>query len=473
MKTSSTPTFSEFDPEHIYYQSVVIDKVKNKFDYSKGVYEVLLSGSVGSAKSLLMAHLAIRHCVEYPGARFLIGRKTLPDLKETLLRKIFEHLEGTFIEGYHYWKNITTAKVKFRNGSEIISRSWHDKKFMKFRSLELSGVAIEELTENDEEDKEAVQELKMRVGRLPHVPENIILYATNPDSPQHWAYDYFQLGLDADLQDSYAQPIQRKPLKFVYYSKTEENPFLPQSYKDQLKEDLDPKMYERMGLGRWIEIKAESIYYQYSTKKNFIEQKYEVDPEYPIHITWDFNIGMGKPLSLVCFQWIDSKFHFFNEIVVEGIDTYESLEELASTRILDYDVKYLIHGDASGASRSTTSKRSDYDIIKKYMANHRNCLGNPLDFEMKVPKANPPVRERHNIVNAYCYNANKEVRLFVYKDAKTLDKGFRLTNFKKTGNYVEDDSKYYQHITTAAGYGIVYCHKSSRRKVPVKRVRIR
>jgi len=35
-----------------------------------------------------------------------------------------------------------------------------------------------------------------------------------------------------------------------------------------------------------------------------------------------------------------------------------------------------------------------------------------------------------------------------------LAEGFSLTKLKDGAQYIEDDSKRYQHITTAAGYGI-------------------
>ena len=75
---------------------------------------------------------------------------------------------------------------------------------------------------------------------------------------------------------------------------------------------------------------------------------------------------------------------------------------------------------------------------------------------MEVPRSNPPIRERHNIVNAYCCNSLKQIRLFVYAKCKTLHEGFNLTALKKGAEYIEDDSKEYQHITTAAGYRITY-----------------
>ena len=194
--SSSTPSFSKFKPI-IPYQKRVLQLIRD-YDYSQGTLEILLSGSVGSAKSLLAAHAALRHCLMYRGARLMLGRLALPDLKDTIFKKICEHLENTEIvggqvlqENKHYWIRQDTAQIKFFNGSEIISRSWNDNKFLKLRSLELSAAIFEELTENEEKHMPAYRETTMRVGRLPHIKENWIISCTNPADPGHWVYDRF------------------------------------------------------------------------------------------------------------------------------------------------------------------------------------------------------------------------------------------------------------------------------------------
>ena len=165
----STPSLTQFNPHDVPYQYDVIKDIRTEYDYRKGVHEVLLSGSVGSAKSLLMAHIIVTHCLMYPRARFGIGRRALPDLKATLFQKIKEHIEPCMKEGRDYKLNESTAYIQFSNKSEIISKSWADTHYTKMRSLELSGFAIEELTEDDD-NEHAYRELIMRIGRLPHVP---------------------------------------------------------------------------------------------------------------------------------------------------------------------------------------------------------------------------------------------------------------------------------------------------------------
>lgn len=449
ISANSTPSLYEFDPRHIPWQMGLIRDLRSQWDYRDGtVHEWLASGSVGSAKSLLGAHLAVTHTQFYPRSRGCLGRQAMPDLKDTIAQKILEHLEGDMIEGQDFEYNVTDASFAFSNGSEIVSRSWADKKYKKaFRSLELSFALIEELTENEESYKGFYPELLMRVGRLPHVPENWVGALTNPDSPSHWAYKYF---IEPSLPGR-----NQVPTRHVYYSLTAHNPFLPKGYTQGLMKNLDPKMARRMLLGEWVEIAAEVIYHQYSTERNYRDAAYKYDHAYPIIVSHDFNIGEGKPMSAVSLQKKDDGFHFAETFIVDGADTEEIMDEMAGRGLFDHPVQYVIHGDASGKNRDTRSKKTDYEIIRKFLANYRRPDGGAVNFVIVVPVSNPPVRTRHNTVNAYMHNSLGEVRFFVYRGAQDLDEGLRLTRLKSGGNYIEDDSFRLQHVTTAAGYAVI------------------
>ena len=433
--SGSTPTLAEFDPRIIPMQAQVIADIA-RFDYSLGTHEVLLSGSVGSSKSILMAHIVLRHCLENTKARVLIGRRALPDLKDTLFLKLLEHLEGVDSRLYEVTGNI--GRIRFANGSEIISRSWADKRYSKLRSLEVSMAAIEELTESSGDDEQAYHEIKMRVGRLPHIKTPLIIAATNPDSPSHWVYKHF---ISPNTGEKHAT-------RHVYYSRTEDNPFLPKQYISQLKNDLDPKRARRMLYGEWLEIADEVIYYCYDSKLQYKKDQITPPNNVPIAITFDFNIGDGKPMSALAGFYLDGCYHVFAEVIVSGARTDEVMAEFFDRGIITKDRRYEIYGDASGKARHTASKRSDYEIIKEALDR------NDISYEYKVPLSNPAIRTRHNTVNAFCRNENGDTRLFIH-GCKTLDEGLRLTAFKKGGKIVEDDSKHFQHVTTALGYYIV------------------
>lgn len=439
--STSTPRLTEFDPSIIPFQFKVIKDIEQSYDYSMGTHEILLSGSVGSAKSILMAHIAVTQCLKYPNNIGLIGRKSLTDLKDTILRKIIDHIDGDLIEGTHYEFNKASNRLSFFNGSELICRSWADKRYNKVRSLDLSFAIIEELTENNStEFKELYKEIFARVGRLPHVKTNFIICATNPDSPAHAAHEYF---IESDL-----------PTRHVYYSITEQNPFLPKSYIDNLKNTYTAQEARRMLYGEWVEIRTEFVYYAFMEQRNVIDS-YQINLKYPIRIAYDFNIGQGKPMSVCFFQYVDEKFYFFDEVVIKGSNTLETCDEMIARGFLEIPTKFIVHGDASGRAKSSKYNRSDYDIIEKVFTNYETKRGDRVNIEIDIPLSNPPVRKRHILVNGQLSNANCESHVFITRNCKTLIKGFRLTKLKDGGQYIEDDSDEWQHITTAAGYGIV------------------
>lgn len=442
----SKPNLLAFNPFAIPYQGKVICFLRRDWNMADGTPEILLSGSYGSAKSILMAHIAVTHCLMNAGARVCLARRSMPDLRRTIYNEVIEHIKEDLVEGVDYDVNETRAEIKFlKTGSEIISISWADKRYEKGKSLKLSGLVFEELSENSDKDMEAFRQLKARLRRLPLVKENFLIAATNPGSPSHWVHKYF---IESDL-----------PTRKVFYSVTTDNPFLDPMYIQQLKQDLDPKNARRYIYGEWIEMDEEVIYSCYKKERNFVKGPYVVKRHMPISIAFDFNIGEGKPMSC-CFSQYDADkdtFHFFDEVVVAGARTEDIMEEIQAKGLLDHDVLYQIHGDASGGNNSTRSILSDYGIIKKFLENYKppKSPNGKVRFEFKVPKANPPIRTRHNFVNAYCLNELGQIRLHVYEKCKTLDEGLRLTALKKGGNYIEDDSKHFQHITTAAGYRIV------------------
>jgi hypothetical protein len=433
----STPGINEFKP--FGFQNSVLWDVDH-FDYNLGTNEVLLSGSVGSAKSILLAHLIVKHCLSYPKADFMIGRRALPKLKATLYRKIKEHL---WEQGIDYKYNDSTACFSLPGGSKITALSWADNQLSKFGSYEFSGAAIEELTEN--KDGEFYEAIFERVGRLQHVPNPLIISATNPEAPSHWAYKrFFESKLEA---------------RHVYFSLTRDNPYLSKAYIRGLEGGMDPKRARRMLDGQWIELRTDVIYHAYTKEANFRDVEYQINEFLPIILAWDFNIGFEKPLSMVVGQFDKGAFHWFSEVVIDGADTQDSCEELAATGILDRNTVFIVHGDATGFKKDTRSKTTDYDIINKFLSNYRTKTNGRVQFEMAVPRSNPPIRTRHNVVNGYFCNVHKQRRCFVYKGAPTLDKGFRLAALREGASYIEDDSKPYQHCTTAAGYAIVKIDK--------------
>jgi hypothetical protein len=431
------------------YQCDVLRFIRNH-DYKLFTPEILLSGSVGSAKSILLAHIAIRHCIEYPGACVAIGRRSLSDLKKTLFREILEHLEDSMIEGEHYSTRFNTGEIDFVNGSRIISVTWGDQRYAKFRSLKLSMVLIEELTENEDDFEAGFKILKARLRRIPRVSQNLLICATNPDEPDSFWYKYFIEG---------AETFQSRK---VYYSITSDNPYLERIYTDQLLQDYSVLEAERYLRGRWISIAGKGIYHAYSEENNFLKQTYKADMTLPLRIAFDFNTAEGKPQSCAVFQLRpDQSFHFYHESIIDDAKwCIDNLDDLEAKGVFQGFQKFIIYGDATGRARSSNSLRSNYELIEEWFAQRRFVC------QLAVPRTNPPLVRRWTTVNAMCQNAKNEVRLFVYRDCPVLNQGMKLAR-KKEGTSIEDDSKRYQHVTTALGYAICHAKDEGTQKTKV------
>lgn len=386
----------------------------------------------------------------------------MPDLKETLFQTIIEMLQGydeegnpEFIEGHDYVINYTTTTIKFRNGSEIISRSWHDKKYKKFRSVNISLLAIEEMTENDNNEcKGFYTEAIGRLGRIPHIAEKecLSIIASNPDSPGHFCYDYFIKG------------SRDNPRRHVVYSLTEQNPFLPSWYIHSLREKYDSKMCERLLEGKWVYIMSDRIYYSYESEKHFILEDTKVDPRFPIRFAFDFNISKGKPMSSVCFQknTKTGMITVIDEVAIEGARTQKAVENWNDKGYFDIkgNPPIIIHGDATGYAGDSTSEENDYDIIEKYLANLTRDDGYHLDYEIQVPSINPTIRNRHNVLNGRLKNSFGDIKIEIDKRCKNLDDGLskaQLKESKATGKgaaYTEDQTTDGQDMSVAFGYGV-------------------
>ena len=187
IKPKSIPlTFETFNPYKIPFQHRVFYDIKQKFDYSKdGVQLLLLSGSMGSGKSVLAAHLVVLHCLNNPNAFVGVGRLSFSLCKKTIFAEIIKQIPKAFKEGVHYTINKSEGLIKFYNGSQVQCCYWSDKQWERFRGFEFTMFVVDEGSENEVPD--LLNAIVTRLGRTPHLMfEPIVLILTNPDEPEHW-----------------------------------------------------------------------------------------------------------------------------------------------------------------------------------------------------------------------------------------------------------------------------------------------
>ena len=131
-QNSSIPRFDEFSPFHIRWQHQVLYDLQDKtqFDFKKGTHTIILSGAVGSAKSLLAAHLTWRHMLNNPGADVGLGRLDLKRLRETSVDVFLKHRPAKWeVNQNGFLYNKSTLKFSLPNGSVAGVMYWSDGDF--------------------------------------------------------------------------------------------------------------------------------------------------------------------------------------------------------------------------------------------------------------------------------------------------------------------------------------------------------
>jgi len=112
---------------------------QEKFWESKKKF-VLFSGGYGAGKSLILTLKAIDLSLKYAGNYILMGRKTYPELRDTLLKEFFTVCPDALIKDYLK----AEGRVIFHNGSEIIFRHLDTIAESEIRSLNLGAAFIDQ-----------------------------------------------------------------------------------------------------------------------------------------------------------------------------------------------------------------------------------------------------------------------------------------------------------------------------------------
>lgn len=455
---------SEFDPKENKSQKRFLDNLFKTIvpRAEKEVQLVILSGAMGSGKSLAVQFAINLLMSDYAKLKVGVGRISVKDAKDTFFKEFKVMCPSEVL------KRDNAESMEFLNNSEVKAVGWGDKNVRKIRSNNFHIFVLEEVTEDAVKDGtynlnyDALIEVIGRT-RNPNGP-NIIFLITNPDDPEHWLYrEYIEKAGYVDGEKT--SSLNREDNVHLFYSITTDNPYLSEAYKNMMLKNMSPKQAQRYVYGRWVSLGTDGIYNEYKEEEHYHEKTiYKVNKSYPVHLSWDFNTAQGKPMSVCMFQYINDHFHFYDEVVIENSNTrgvLEELEERGFFKQFTGTQQLIINGDAAGWAKQSAGTLSDYGLIKQFI----DHLEYKVNYKLSVPTSNPEVKARHKLVNIYLKNLMNEIRISVYPplhdstQVSTLHRGFKSTRLKKGSKYAEDDKNPNQHITTSAGYGIWDCTK--------------
>ncbi len=312
-----------------------------------------LLGGKGGGKTKSAIEELLACAMEFPGTRYIIGRKTLPSLKDSTWREFITSVPEGLISDY----NKNDRNVTLHNGSVFMGRPLDEMK--KFESIEIAGFLLDEV---DEVEKEIWDTLKTRVRQMVVVngvrtkPRYRNIVVSNPPDEDHWLVDTF---------------FSIKPKGHtVFQSTTFDNAQnLPDGYIDTLKATYSEDMQQRMIFGQLGKVHRGRPVFPQFARGNFI-RTFEIDPKLPLYRSFDF--GFNRPACV----WIQI-FGTQIRVVGEQLGKRIYLDDFVREKVLPYERDVLRvpekiifrafcdpHGsDESDKGRTSTEILNDFGIF--------------------------------------------------------------------------------------------------------------
>ena len=149
----------------------------------------------------------------------------------------------------------------------------------------------------------------------------------------------------------------------------------------------------------------------------------------------DFNVSA---MSAVLIMEFSDSIHYLDEIRLTNSNTEEIAKEMKKLA-----TNIPVYPDAAGRARSTTSNRSDHQILRDH------------GFYIIAKKANPPVIDRLNALNRMLKDANGKVRMTINPRCVYLIKDLEQVQRTRDGKIDKSDIKL-THMMDACSYYISY-----------------
>jgi hypothetical protein len=220
-----------------------------------------------------------------------------------------------------------------------------------------------------------------------------------------------------------------------------ENRHLREDFYESLKHSYDEKFYQQEVLGEYLNQTGGLVYTAFSRKDNV--KNLRVDLCRPLLWALDFNVD---PLSSLIVQIADGAARVVDEIVLRNASTPEACAEFLK-RFPNHRAGVTVFGDASGSAQQT-SGNTDYGMVREYFNAYSTTKP-----ALKVPKANPSVRERVNLVNSLLKSAAGNVAVTIDPKCVELIKDLEQVAYKgDTGTIDKERDRLRTHTSDALGY---------------------
>jgi hypothetical protein len=343
-------------------------------------------------------------------------------LRDATQAALFEILDANGLR-YEHNKGENTLILRDTR-SKILFRPVEE--FERLRGTNLAWFGIDELTYTQEESWVRLE------GRL-RDPKAARLCGFGVWTPK--GYDRVYRRFLATPAPGY-RAIVAQPLENRYLLKK-----IPDFYS-RLKDSYDPKFYQQEVLGSYLNMDGGRVYTAFDPETHLRGQM-DVKMGEPLLWAMDFNVD---PMASIVAQFDGRTLRVLGEIFLRNATTEDACDEFK--RVWPrHPAGVIVYGDASGNSRQTTGA-SDFEMVRARM--RAQLYG---EVEVRVPKANPSVRERINVVNSHLKSASGQVRMYICRSCRELVRDLQEVSYKQeTGQIDKDRDRLRTHLSDALGY---------------------
>lgn len=332
-----------------------------------------------------------------------------------LLRSVFRQWQGATI-------NESELSIKLPNNAEISIKGAEQEN--NLRGATLNKVVMEEFSYIKPNVYEEI------IYPMLTTTQGETLFIGTPNSFDH-LYDYYLRGQSDDPD-----------WKSWQYT-TVDGGFVTQEEVDKAKSTMDEVTFKSEFLADFVST-GNRVAYNFD-RKIHIKQAKESSP----NLFWGIDFNVDYMSAVLGCEYTDGSIHYFHEIRQSNSNTEQMA--VAMKKVAPNTPCY---PDSAGSARSTTSHRSDHQILKDY------------GFQVIAKKANPPVIDRINALNRMLKDANGRVKMTVDPSCKYLIKDLEQCQRDRAGKIEKTKDISLTHALDACSYYIALKHPIIKR-VPV------
>lgn len=351
---------------------------------------IVHQGGTRSSKTYSIAQDSSLELLKKDGNTRDIVRKTMPSLRQTSMKDVFEILNNMGI--YSDKNHNKTESIYSFNGNEICFFGVDDEQKVRGRKRDVLW-----LNEANEIPYDVFQQLNFRTSGK-------IILDYNPSDEFHWIYERI---------------LGREDCKFIK-STYKDNPFLPEQQIKEIErlKETDPNYWRVYGLG------------ERGSSKKTIFPKWDIVDSFPgedSSSVYGMDFGYNAPSAILKVKFIDEEWYIQERLYERGLTNTELIEN--SHNVVDNNQDYL-YADSAEPDRVQEFEDAGFNV---HFCDKKSVkIG--IDFLKRFPIHIVETDEYP------CENLKKEVRNYKWKE-------------DRKGNVLDEPNDINDHLMACFRYG--------------------